>query len=134
MKLRHAIRTALVLLAVASLPWPDGPRAYADPVDEGNVARHLTEASAGAASPFQSFVDLLKAGGPLAAAVLMGWFALKKDKEKDEAVKAANAQFSEIHDQMVGLVTQQTAAMVKLESTVGALSGVIASLERRLED
>ncbi len=83
--------------------------------------------------PIQGVVDLLKAGGPLAAAVLMGWFALRKDREKSQVIEASNAQFRTIHDQMVGIIQTQTAAMVKLEVTVSALKDVIVDLQRRLE-
>lgn len=121
------------LLVAALLIWGSPLASVADPVTDANLAEHIAAASSAAATPFQSFVDLLKAGGPLSAAVLMGWFALKKDKEAQKAVADGNAQFREIHDQMVGLVTQTTAAMVKMDATVAALAKVIESLERRLE-
>lgn len=126
-RILFVIAAALSLWAVPPMP------AFADPVTNANAAEHVAAVSTAATTPFQAFVDLLKAGGPLSAAVLMGWFALKKDKEAAKAVADGNAQFREIHDQMVGLVSQQTAAMVKMDATITALAKVVESLERRLE-
>ncbi len=130
-----AKRVRLFLAALFLLYGVGGllPAAAVAPPTGGATASAVEPLSPLGFSPFQGVVDLLKAGGPLAAAVLMGWFALRKDREKSQVIEASNAQFRAIHDQMVGIIQTQTAAMVKLEVTVSALKDVIVDLQRRLE-
>lgn len=81
----------------------------------------------------RDIVDLLKTGGPYALSVLAGWWALIKDREKNEAVEKAAAAAKASYDQMVSLVAAQTTALVKMEATIGALKDVIAAQDRRRE-
>lgn len=78
-------------------------------------------------------VDVLKAGGPLALAVLAGIWAVKKDREKNTVQEQAITAAKAAYDQMVTLVASQTAALVKMEATVAALKDVITAQDRRRE-
>lgn len=78
-------------------------------------------------------VALLKAGGPLALAVLAGIWAVKKDREKEAVQAQAAVAAKSVYEQMVTLVAAQTMALVKMEATIGALKDVISAQDRRRE-
>lgn len=80
---------------------------------------------------FSDFVNLLKAGGPLALAVLAGWWGFRKDREKNDVQDRATVAAKASYDQMVTLVAAQTTALVKMEATIGALKDVISAQDRR---
>lgn len=79
--------------------------------------------------PFTAFVTFLKSTGPLGAAVLAGWWALRKDREKNELAVAYQAQFKAMYDQVVEIVRTQTAATTKMEGTIAALKDAIVALK-----
>lgn len=81
----------------------------------------------------RDIVDLLKTGGPYALSVIAGYWALLKDREKNEVQEKAVLAAKGAYDQMVALVAAQTTALVKMESTIGALKDVIAAQDRRRE-
>lgn len=82
-------------------------------------------------APFMDAVNFLKAAGPTGLAVLAGWWGFRKDREKNEAQEKAAAAAKASYDQMVTLVGAQTAAMVKMESTIAALTSVIERMDDR---
>jgi hypothetical protein len=88
----------------------------------------------GAASGFQDFVDLLKSGGPLSVAVLAGWFAYKKDQEKNDAVAAAQSQMKEMYEKVLTLATAQTAATTQMAGAVVALKEAVVALGAKIEN
>lgn len=79
----------------------------------------------GALGELKDALELLRAGGPLAVAVLAGWWALRKDKEAKEARTAHEAAMQATFEQMVALTTAQTAAQVKLEGTIAVLKDLV---------
>lgn len=82
----------------------------------------------GGTDPFTAFTAFLKSTGPLGAAVLAGWWALRKDREKNELAAAYQQQMKAMFDQVVGLASTQAAATVKMEGTIGALKDAIVAL------
>lgn len=104
--------------------------------DTAAVAQVAQAVSGGGGSAFLALVTeavtLLKTGGPFAVAAMAGWWGWKKDREKNDVQEQAISAAKASYDQMVSLVSAQTAAMVKMEATIGALKDVISSLERTL--
>lgn len=92
----------------------------------GDATRSAVDAAG--ADLFTAFVTFLRSTGPLGAAVLAGWWALRKDREKNELAATYQAQMKEMYDQVVGLVSAQTAAMTKMEGTISALRDAIMAL------
>jgi hypothetical protein len=82
-------------------------------------------------APFMDFVIFLKTAGPTGLAVLAGWWGFRKDREKNEVQEKATAAAKASYDQMVTLVGAQTAAMVKMEATIAALTSVIQRMDDR---
>ncbi len=78
--------------------------------------------------PFTAFVAFIRGAGPVGLAVLAGYWAVKKDREKNEAATAYQAQLKAMYDQVVGLVAAQTAATAKMEGTILALKDAILAL------
>lgn len=99
------------------------------------IAEAVADAGGGGDLPglVGQLVVLIKTGGPLTLAVLAGIWAIRKDREKEEVQKRAVDAAKANYDQMVALVASQTAAMVKMEATVGALKDVITAQDRRRE-
>jgi hypothetical protein len=81
-----------------------------------------------AADPFTSFANFLESTGPFGVAVLAGWWAWRKDREKSDLALAHNAQIREMYTQVVGIVGAQTAATTKMESAVSALKDAIVAV------
>jgi hypothetical protein len=81
------------------------------------------------AGPLKEVVDFLRAGGPLAVAVLAGYWALKKDSEARRAREAHEAAMKANFEQMVAVATAQATAQTKLETTIGILKDLIVSLK-----
>jgi len=77
---------------------------------------------------FTGFVEFLKATGPLGVAVIAGWVAYKKDKEKNEAVAAASAQMREMYEKVLGIASAQAQATTQMSTAITALKEAVNAL------
>lgn len=82
-------------------------------------------------APLRDAMEFLKTGGPYALSVIAAYWGFSKDREAKKTQESAAASAKAAYDQMVALVSAQTSAMVKLESTVDALKDVIQMLSNR---
>ena len=92
------------------------------------LAPGVVPAIEAASNPFTQAVEFLKAGGPLAVAVIAGYWAWRKDGEKNDIVTQFTQERKEMHQQFVALMAAQTAASVEMRGAIAALKDAIERL------
>ena len=72
---------------------------------------------------FSTVAELLQATGPYGLVGILGWAFWKVNEKKDRELKA-------LHERLMTMAEQQTAAVTKVEAALVALKGAIEELRR----
>ena len=79
--------------------------------------------------------DFVSRSGPMALAILTGYWAYKKDREVRELRDLHDAAMANAFKQILDLTTAQTIAVAKMEATIDAVKDhLMAASSRRRED
>ena len=81
-------------------------------------------------STLVAIAEFLQRSGPLAIAVLCGYWAWKKDGEAKELREAHEKAMKATFDSLVALTSSQTTAVTKMEASVDAVKDLLLSVRR----